>query len=73
MQGLVSKYPPSTRDRDQFIKDCRDEAEKQWCYADLIGDHPEEVQRAFEAKEKPAEFVKALGEVLDLIDFGPLK
>ncbi|TYO65472.1 hypothetical protein FXV83_16180 [Bradyrhizobium hipponense] len=72
-KAFVSKYPPSTRERDQFIKDCRDEAEEQWCYADLISDHPDEVQRAFEAKEKPAEFVKALGEELELLDFGPMK
>ncbi|MCP1757791.1 hypothetical protein [Bradyrhizobium elkanii] len=68
---FVSKCPPSTRERDNFIQDCRDEAEKQWKYADLISDYPDEVQRAFEAKEKPAEFVKALGEELELIDFGP--
>lgn len=72
-KAFKSSRPASTRERDQFIQDCRDEAEKQWCYADLISDHLEEVQRAFEAKEKPAEFVKALGEDLDLIDFGPLK
>lgn len=72
-KAFVSKYPPSTRDRDQFIKDCREEAEKQWCYADLISDHADAVQIAFEAKEKPAEFVKALGEELDLHDFGPMK
>lgn len=70
-KAFVSKCPPSTRERDSFIQGCRDEAEKQWKYADLISDHPDEVQRAFEAKEEPAEFVKALGEELELIDFGP--
>jgi hypothetical protein len=72
-KAFVSKCPPSTRERDSFIQDCRDEAEEQWCYADLISDHQEAVQRAFEAKEKPAEFVKALGEELELLDFGPTK
>jgi hypothetical protein len=72
-KAFKSNKPASTRDRDQFIKDCREEAEEQWCYADLISDHPDEVQRAFEAKEKPAEFVKTLGEELDLLDFGPKK
>ena len=72
-KAFKSSKPGSTRDRDQFIKDCREEAEEQWCYADLISDHPDAVQSAFEAKEKPAEFVKALGQELDLHDFGPLK
>lgn len=71
-KAFVSKCKPSTVERDTFIQDCRDEAEKQWFYADLISDHPEEVERAFEAKEKPAEFVKALGEELDLHDFRPV-
>jgi len=65
--------PPSTRERDQFIVDCRDEAEKQWNYADLVSDHMDAVQSAFEAKEKPPEFIKSLGEDLELIDFGPWK
>ena len=65
--------PPSTRQRDQFIADCRDEAEKQWSYADLIDDHFEQVESAFEAREMPAAFIKALGEELDLISFGPWK
>jgi hypothetical protein len=63
--------PPSTRDRDQFFQDSRDEAEKQWKYGDLVSDHKDAVQSAFEAKEKPAEFIKALGADLELIDFGP--
>jgi hypothetical protein len=72
-KAFISKHPPSTRERDQFIKDCREQAEEQWCYADLISDHSDAVQTAFEAKEKPAEFVKALGEELELLDFGPMK
>ncbi|WLB77011.1 hypothetical protein [Bradyrhizobium elkanii] len=71
-KAFVSQYKPSTVERDNFIQDCRDEAEKQWFYADLISDHPDEVQRAFEAKEKPAEFVAALGRDLDLHDFRPV-
>jgi hypothetical protein len=68
-KAFKSTKPPSTRERDQFIKDCREEAEEQWCYADLISDHADAVQIAFEKKEKPAEFVKALGEELELLDF----
>jgi hypothetical protein len=68
-KAFKSTKSPSTRERDQFIKDCREEAEEQWCYADLISDHADAVQIAFEKKEKPAEFVKALGEELELIDF----
>ncbi|WFU52247.1 hypothetical protein QA639_21300 [Bradyrhizobium pachyrhizi] len=71
--AFKSSKPVGSRERDQFIHDCRDEAEEQWKYADLISDHPEAVQNAFEAKEDPAAFVKALGEDLDLIDFGPWK
>ena len=71
--AFKSELPPSTHERDVFFQECREEAEKQWKYADLISDHPDLVQRAFEAKEKPAEFVKALGEDLELIDFGPWK
>jgi hypothetical protein len=63
--------PASSRQRDQFFQECREEADKQWKYADLISDHKDAVQTAFEANEKPAEFVKVLGEELDLIDFGP--
>ena len=66
--------PGSTRQRDQFIKDCKEEAERQWAYPDLVTDDcvtrtnyaGSRMQQAFEMGEKPADFVKWLGEKYDL-------
>lgn len=72
-KAFKSTLPASSRQRDMFIAECREAADEQWKYADLISDHPDKVQAAFEANEDPEEFVKALGEDLELIDFGPWK
>jgi hypothetical protein len=52
-----------------FVWDCERQAEKQWCYRDLISDHDDKVEIAFAAGDEPAAFVKALGEDYDLIKF----
>jgi hypothetical protein len=31
-----SDCPPSTHQRDRFVQECFDEAEKQWAYKDLV-------------------------------------
>jgi hypothetical protein len=46
---------------------CRIEANKQWCYAGLVDDHPERLLQAHELGESPASFIKWLGEKYDLI------
>ncbi|MEH2517418.1 hypothetical protein V1279_002991 [Bradyrhizobium sp. AZCC 1610] len=66
--------PPSSRQRDEFIRQCKAEAVKQWAYEDLVTDDcpsrnnytGSRMQQAFEIGEKPAEFVKWLGEKYDL-------
>lgn len=40
---------------------------RQWQYKDLLDDHAERTEAAYQSGEKPAEFVKALGEKYDLI------
>jgi hypothetical protein len=50
----------------RFKDECRREANKQWCYEDLISDHEDRVYQAFTMGETPAEFVKWLGEKYDL-------
>ncbi len=52
--------------RAEYHRDCRHEAHRQWGYADLVHDHPERVDQAFELGETPADFVKWLGEKYDL-------
>jgi hypothetical protein len=59
--------------RNEFVRSCRHEAQKQWAYGDLVEDNPPDIDRGFESGDEPAAFIKALGEDLDLIDFGPWK
>lgn len=53
--------------RNDFIWQCRCEANRQWSYDRLVEDHPERVDQAFELGEEPSAFVKWLGEKYDLI------
>jgi hypothetical protein len=50
----------------EFYAECGREANKQWGYVDLVSDHSEKVQQAFELGEEPKEHVKWLGEKYDL-------
>jgi hypothetical protein len=51
----------------RFKDDCRSEAKKQWAYEDLVTDDDGvRMQQAFAMGEKPADFVKWLGEKYDL-------
>jgi hypothetical protein len=52
--------------RGEYLADCGREANKQWGYSELVTDHHERVDQAFELGETPAEFVKWLGEKYDL-------
>jgi hypothetical protein len=52
---------------EDFERDCRNEADKQWGYREFPEDHPDRVERAFSDNETPAEFIKWLGEKYDLI------
>jgi hypothetical protein len=59
--------------RNEFVRSCRHEAQKQWAYGDLVEDNPPDIDKGFESGDEPAAFIKQLGESLDLIDFGPWK
>ena len=50
----------------EFRRRCRIEANKQWCYAELVNDHPERAEQAWQLKETPADFIRWLGEKYDL-------
>jgi len=73
--GKVTMTIASNRMQDYttWLNECREEAQKQWCYPDLIDDHPEKFEAAFKDGESPKNFVRELGLDLDLIDFGPWK
>ena len=49
-----------------YKRRCRVEANRQWCYAGLVEDHPERVRQAWQLREKPATFIQWLGEKYDL-------
>lgn len=51
---------------DEFIRDCKMEASRQWAYADLVTDHEERTEQAFAMGERPSTFVQWLGEKFDL-------
>lgn len=50
----------------EYASQCTQEAQKRWAYGDLIRDHWERADQAFEMGEEPAEFVRWLGEKYDL-------
>jgi hypothetical protein len=52
---------------DDYLVGCQLESSKQWGYREFPEDHPERVEQAFASNEKPAEFIKWLGEKYDLI------
>lgn len=54
-----------------YEEECRSEAQKQWKFGDLVRENPEDFERGFVAGDEPKALVKAIGEDLDLIDFGP--
>jgi hypothetical protein len=51
---------------DEFIRECKMEASRQWAYADLVTDHEERTEQAFTMGERPSTFVQWLGEKFDL-------
>lgn len=53
----------------RYVWDCEREADKQWKYRDLVSDHDDVIERAFEDGEEPAAVIKDLGEELELIKF----
>lgn len=56
---------------EQYLSDCRHEAQQQWKFGDLVRENPEDFIRGFQSGDDPKTLVKAIGEDLDLIDFGP--
>lgn len=65
------KKDKATPTPEQFVAECRIEADKQWCYSDLVSDHPEHVEQAMKADEDPAEFIEWLGQKYDLTPRAP--
>jgi hypothetical protein len=59
------------QDYAAWLAECREEAQKQWCYPELVDDHPAIFEDAFNKGESPTNFVKELGIDFDLISFGP--
>ena len=51
----------------EYKRRCRIEANKQWCYAELVTDHADRVRQSWQLKETPAACIKWLGEKYDLI------
>ncbi len=51
---------------DDYIALCRTEADRQWGYADLVSDHPEQITAAMEAGQTPTEITYELGKKYDL-------
>jgi hypothetical protein len=70
MAPLLCGYPPSRPVHPRL----QGRSQEQWAYEDLVTDdcpsrtvyHGGRMQQAFEIGEKPAEFVKWLGEKYDL-------
>lgn len=52
---------------DDYKVGCQLESSKQWGYPEFYLDHLDHVERAFASNEKPADFIKWLGEKYDLI------
>lgn len=52
-----------------YVWDCEREADSQWKYRDLVSDHDDVIERAFEEGDDPAKVIKELGEELELIKF----
>lgn len=62
---MIAATPGDFHKRDlqgEWINAARREAERQWCYAGLIEDHSDKCEAAFASGEKPADFVRLLGE-----------
>jgi hypothetical protein len=65
--GAVASLVARQHLLDEYIRDCRLEAGRQWAYSDLVSDHAERVEsQGFESGDEPKEFVKWLGEKYDL-------
>jgi hypothetical protein len=53
-------------DKDKWLKEARRYSTHIWCYADLVDDHPERTDAAFEAGQDVYDYVEQLGERYDL-------
>lgn len=51
----------------EYKRRCRIEANRQWCYPELVQDCEDRVRQAWALKETPREFIQWLGEKYDLI------
>ena len=54
------------RRKNEWLRKARDEAARIWAYADIITDHEDAAESAFELGEDPKAFAKAIGEKYDL-------
>ncbi len=52
--------------RQQWLVEARFAAQQAFGYGDLVSDHPESAERAFLAREKPADWVEWIGEKYNL-------
>lgn len=70
LDDLIEALPDSFFKADpkaDWIAQARRECIKQWQYPDLLTDHQDKTDAAFNEKIEPSEFVKNLGETYDLI------
>jgi len=56
----------------QWLGECKQEAERQWAYADLPMDHEVLTKAAYKHGDKPADYIKWLGEKHDLTPKEPM-
>lgn len=69
LTAMVAKRPDSfdlDPKKSSWLASCRYQAQKQWAYPELLTDHEDQFDQAFEAGEDAAAFVKRLGEKYDL-------
>ena len=56
---------------EQWMKEARRAAKHFWCYEGLVDDAEADLLACFERGDDPYDAVKAIGQDLDLHEFGP--
>jgi hypothetical protein len=62
---------PVPADRETWMKEANEEAQRQWGYAEMLTEDRDVFEAAFAKGESPKQVVKELGEELGLSDPGP--
>lgn len=65
LDSMIAASPDSFHKRDrraEWYAVAKHTAADQWCYPDLLTDHPEAFERAFNDDEDPRQFTIAIGE-----------